>query len=101
MIAFKCNLLGDPVFTRVRLWQRRNSTLITGLLMSYLWTCLGIASASGLVKAALLPIALWKLLDTLNVHFLKAKNVKEEVPHVGGGINSSAAALDKEHAHVG
>jgi hypothetical protein len=68
--------------------------------MTFLWTCLGIASASIMVKIGLFPVALWKLFDTLNTHHMKLTSAKEETPHIGGGINSSVASLDKEHAHV-
>lgn len=103
---------GGSVFTRIRQWQRRHSSLVTGLMMAFLWTCLGIASASVLVKVGLFPVAAWKLFDTLNVHFTKLEQAREaskeeKTPHIGGGLTSSAAAphpspgADKELAHVG
>lgn len=88
------------MLTRLCRWQRRHSSLVTGLLMTFLWTCLGIASASVMVKIGLFPVALWKLFDTLNTYHMKLTSAKEETPHIGGGINSSVASLDKEHAHA-
>jgi len=56
--------------------------------MVFLWMCIGIGTPLLIVKVGLFPVATWKLIQTLN----GLGHSEEEVPHVGGGITSSAAA---------
>lgn len=79
------------MFDTLRRTQRRVSSTVTGLLMTGLWSTIAYYTPFTGLKLALLAVAGWKLLDTLNnIH-------RGDPPHVGGGLTSSAATHDQHH----
>jgi hypothetical protein len=75
----------------IRRAQRRSSGTVTGLLMTSLWCTIAYYTPFAGLKVALLAVAGWKLVDTLNnIH-------RGDPPHVGGGLTSSAATHDQHH----
>jgi len=74
--------------------QRRSSGTVTGLLMTGLWSTIAYYTPFAGLKVALLAVAGWKLVDTLNnIH-------RADPPHVGGGLTSSAAVQHQQHEEL-